>query len=122
MAFDWGDYLGLASTLEADKGSSFQEAALRSAVSRAYYAAYCYARNYARDQEGLLLANKPSDHGLVKRHHLKKGRADLASELDDLRQWRKSKLNSTVGDLIRHLPSYQASRQEPVDQVRLSHK
>jgi hypothetical protein len=90
MAFDWGDYLDLARTLETDKVSSFQEAALRSAVSRAYYAAYCYARNYASDREGLLLANKPSDHGLVKRHHLKKGRADLASELEDLRQWRNT--------------------------------
>lgn len=39
MAFIWSDYLGLA----RDLARRTDEAALRSAVSRSYYAAYCTA-------------------------------------------------------------------------------
>jgi hypothetical protein len=90
MAFNWIEYLEISRSLLGLEAHHSEEAAHRSAVSRAYYAAYCYARNHARDREGLILTNRPSDHGLVRRHHLKKGRVDLASELDDLRQWRNS--------------------------------
>ena len=41
MAFDWSQYLVLAEALAEQPGN---EAALRSAVSRAYYAAFCLAR------------------------------------------------------------------------------
>ncbi len=40
--FDWADYLTLAQELVTRRDD---EAALRSAVSRAYYAAFCQARN-----------------------------------------------------------------------------
>ena len=43
--FDWADYLTLAQELAT---RSSDEAALRSAVSRAYYAAFCQARNVLR--------------------------------------------------------------------------
>lgn len=42
MAFDWAEHLVLAEELA---GRSTNEASLRSAVSRAYYAAFCTARN-----------------------------------------------------------------------------
>lgn len=42
MAFDWSKYLDLAREL-AQRGSD--EAALRTAVSRAYYAVFCSARD-----------------------------------------------------------------------------
>lgn len=88
MAFNWEEFLDLAIALQTGRSDYPHDAALRSAVSRAYFAAYCIARDYARDKEGLSLANKPSDHSLVRRHYLRHGREDLASELDDLRQWR----------------------------------
>jgi hypothetical protein len=88
MAFNWKEFLDLAIALQTGRSDYPHDAALRSAVSRAYYAAYCIARDYARDKEGLSLANMPSDHSLVRRHYLRHGRDDLASELDDLRQWR----------------------------------
>ena len=43
MAFDWSQYLLLAEALAEQKDN---EAALRSAVSRAYYAAFCLAREH----------------------------------------------------------------------------
>ena len=44
MAFDWADYLVFAEEL----AQRSDEAALRSAMSRAYYAAFCTARNRLR--------------------------------------------------------------------------
>jgi hypothetical protein len=50
MAFDWKEFLELARILGRDaEGSGHREAFLRSALGRAYYAAFCHARNYARD-------------------------------------------------------------------------
>ena len=45
MKFDWSEYFNLAKEL----GETSKEAELRSAVSRAYYSAFCLARNYLRD-------------------------------------------------------------------------
>ncbi len=45
--FDWQDYLGLAEDLARDRSD---EAALRSAISRAYYAVYHRASRYVRTQ------------------------------------------------------------------------
>lgn len=50
--FDWSEYLKLARELAGQTGiSPSREAMLRSSVSRAYYAAFCKARNYLRDVE-----------------------------------------------------------------------
>ena len=64
------------------------EAALRSAVSRAYYAAFCHARNYARDRHGLQLRYTADDHSLVKRHFMTRRAHGIADKLDWLRQAR----------------------------------
>ena len=45
--FDWGKYLELALSL----GESSDEASARSAVSRAYYAVFCSARNWLKENE-----------------------------------------------------------------------
>lgn len=53
MSFDWFDYLELSKELESSaQGSALEEAKLRSAISRAYYALFCSAKNY-------LSANRP---------------------------------------------------------------
>jgi hypothetical protein len=48
--FEWKDYLELTRFLqqEAEKTDN-PERFLRTALSRAYYGAFCHARNYARD-------------------------------------------------------------------------
>ncbi len=88
MAFDWKEYFHLARFL-AQFGTGFtQEAVFRSVVSRAYYAAFCYARNYARDRQGFSPTHTPKDHERVRTHFKKQGRADIARHLETLRQWR----------------------------------
>lgn len=53
MIFDWSDYLHLAEDLAGRAVvPPSQEAKLRSAISRAYYAAFCKARNFLRDKKG----------------------------------------------------------------------
>lgn len=53
MTFDWTDYYDLAGELAGPaRLRSGREARLRSALSRAYYAAFCLARNQLRDREG----------------------------------------------------------------------
>jgi uncharacterized protein (UPF0332 family) len=60
MSFDWSEYLNLARNLAGQTTTPpNQEAALRSAISRAYYAAFCMARNHLRDRENVL--NIPLD-------------------------------------------------------------
>jgi hypothetical protein len=55
MSFDWTNYLNLAQELTGSPiAPSNEEAKLRSAISRAYYAAFIKARNYLRDQERYL--------------------------------------------------------------------
>ena len=59
MKFEWSEYFNLAKEL----AETSKEAELRSAVSRAYYSAFCLARNYLRDiqQYPRLWRNKTYD-------------------------------------------------------------
>jgi hypothetical protein len=70
MAFDWGKYLELAEILKGLGNSNPQrDECLRSATSRAYYAAFCYARNFARDNEEFHPAYTAEDHKEVRRYY-----------------------------------------------------
>lgn len=70
MSFDWSEYLKLAQELEeqAKKSSSaaYQEAKLRSAMSRAYYAAFCLARDHLRYKDKISEPNP-----LINTHNLR---------------------------------------------------
>jgi len=85
MSFDWSKYLDLAQELTVQASSSSSQAAqdaqpmqivqaaqdaqdakLRCAVSRAYYAAFCKARNHLRDIYSLPVPHDGSDHRYVK--------------------------------------------------------
>jgi uncharacterized protein (UPF0332 family) len=67
MSFSWADYLQLAETLTcAPRVPGPEEAALRTAVSRAYYAAFCSARNFACCHEKLTLTGEAEDHRRVR--------------------------------------------------------
>lgn len=53
MSFDWSQYLNVAKELAGQATiPANQEAKLRAAISRAYYAAFIEARNHLRDKEG----------------------------------------------------------------------
>jgi hypothetical protein len=89
MPFDWHDYLDLARWLEANTppGTS-DEAAKRTAISRAYYAAFCYARNYARHYLGFVPRDDETDHGRLRAHLRQRRRHGTADKLDSLRDAR----------------------------------
>ncbi|MDP2897307.1 MAG: hypothetical protein Q8Q12_12265 [bacterium] len=89
MAFDWKEYLELSRFLAGETATTpGEQAAHRSAVSRAYYAAFCHARNYARDRHGFSPEDTAKDHSRVRDHFRARGSVELARRLDSLRRWR----------------------------------
>lgn len=111
MPFNWREYLKLAQFLQGHGGESFsQEAAFRCAVSRAYYAAFCHARNFASVKQSFEPSYKAADHSLLKKHFSGTGRIDIARKLDCLRIWRNncdydddvSNINQMLNDAIKH--------------------
>jgi len=89
MPFNWGDYLNLARFLQHHTDSSFtQEAAFRSLVSRAYYAAYNHALNHATTRYSFTRTYQASDHRRLREHYRRRGDVTTVSILDELRQWR----------------------------------
>jgi uncharacterized protein (UPF0332 family) len=93
MSFDWLDYLRLAQFLTGvSKNSPGQEANFRAAVSRAYYAAFCKARNYLRDVDKDSQVTGTRDiHGYVLDQFMKspdKIRGRIAINLERLRRYR----------------------------------
>lgn len=55
--FDWCEYLKLAETLSRDGG----EGSVRSAISRAYYSAFCSARNWLDKNEDTFTIPPPGE-------------------------------------------------------------
>ena len=106
MAFAWAEYLSVAQFIhsQAPAGAS-QEALLRCAISRAYYAAFCHARNYARDRHGFVPRYNGDDHSLVRRHFSTRRERGVANKLDNLRDWRNiCDYEDHVADLLKWLP------------------
>jgi hypothetical protein len=89
MPFDWRQYLKLARVLARHRGDEFgQEAAFRSAVSRAYYVALCHAVEYARTRLGYRPSYTGKDHREIRNHLVVRGMSDFAESLYHLDQWR----------------------------------
>lgn len=90
MPFDWKQYLDLARELAQPTASDpgQREARLRSAISRAYYASFCHARNYSRNWLKFVPDHTADDHGRLKAHLRVGKRHGIALKLDQLRQWR----------------------------------
>lgn len=100
MPFSWYDYLTLAENLKDHAPAHLTEAGYRSAVSRAYYAAYGHARNFAVNC-GLVIDRKAKDHKVVAEFYLENdgetldGKeiidgAEIQQTLDSLRKLRNS--------------------------------
>jgi len=89
MPFDWREYLELAKHLGGQASSGYSaEAAERSAVSRAYYAAFCWVRNYAEATLGFRRIGTARDHERLRDLLKSKYRLQVASNLNRLRGWR----------------------------------
>jgi len=75
MSFDWRAYLTLAETLVSADFAAGREACLRTAMSRAYYAAFATARRQSREQQGGVVRQSAAEHGEVAAFFEKRGDA-----------------------------------------------
>lgn len=66
MSFDWSQYFQLALELikESDEPAS-EEAKSRAAISRAYYAVFCRARNFIEGLHPDLIKHIEKDHLII---------------------------------------------------------
>ncbi len=93
MSFDWREYLTLAQFLhENGIAGCSKEASERVAISRAYYSAFCHARNYASTKLGFI-KGRGNDHQLLIIHfgvveQVNSALVGVADKLDELRGWR----------------------------------
>jgi hypothetical protein len=90
MPLNWRDYYYLAKFLERVTGwDDFSaDAARRSCVSRAYYAAFCHARNHAMRQWKFKPSGHGEDHGALRAEYRRQRRPEVAARLQDLVNWR----------------------------------
>jgi uncharacterized protein (UPF0332 family) len=92
MSFDWSDYLALARELYRQGiVHSSKEAELRSAISRAYYAAFGKARNYLRDRENRSLSEGADVHAEIQIIFMRSNdrrRKEIGENLNRLRTYR----------------------------------
>lgn len=90
MPFDWGKYLELARLLQKHAGSFYdEECCLRNAVSRSYYAAFCYARDEAKKNKNFPIEEKGKEHIAVRKWYEDQAKPHISSLLKDLQRWRK---------------------------------
>lgn len=105
MAFDWVSFLDIADHLYGLEDDDLShEACCRAAISRAYYAAFCSARNYAEIKDGFKRAQSKNenDHDRVQFHFKnRQGGWGVFSRLKELRQWRNAAdYDDDIGGLI----------------------
>ncbi len=98
--FDWVQYLELADELAERRDN---EAALRSAVSRAYYAAFCKSRQTLRDQ-GFIVPRRGAHQFVWEKYqnHSEKSRRRLGAHGERLKKYREdADYEETVPELVK---------------------
>jgi hypothetical protein len=89
VPFDWKEFLELSRDLRGQSGSGYScEAAERTAVSRAYYGAFCHARNFAATNLSFIPSYNHKDHVALPNYFKRIGHMDIADNLLELRLWR----------------------------------
>jgi len=90
MPFEWAQFLDIAKfLLDQTKTNSIpQDAAYRSAISRAYYAAFGHAKVFATDVMGFIPSGDEEDHILLRDHYKDNQKPEISRQLNRLRQWR----------------------------------
>ena len=107
MTFDWQEYLLIAKNLYDNRDDfADMEACLRASISRSYYAAFCTARNFARDYDGHTIARGQNVHSEVKRFYINSSNLknkQVGNLLDRLRKFRNDadyEDNMTIDSLL----------------------
>lgn len=106
MSFEWQYYLRLAQRLYSElqgssNGDTFSshetEALCRTVVSRAYYAVYCLARNYAQEHDGY--ESHGNDHRELQNHFTQNTSLKLKCRIgNQLRQLHQSRIKADYFD------------------------
>ena len=118
MIFDWYQYLVLAEYMY-DNRDTFpdREACLRAVISKSYYAAFCSARNCARDFDRLDLDKSAQDHSSVKKHFIRAAdpkNRQIGNFLDRLRDLRNNADYSDTIDKLEELAKAAISQSKQV--------
>lgn len=87
MAFEWAQFLQVAQELAQAEGVD-REASLRSAIGRAYYAAFNCGKQYC-EAHGRSFRNDGTDHERVREQLRGLDLTDLADDLFRMHEWRK---------------------------------
>jgi hypothetical protein len=106
MKFDWSEYLNLAQELAGQPSSpASTEAKLRTAVSRAYYAAHCRVRNHVRDVEGLPIPQTGEVHQLLIDMFIRSPDRRRRKIRTTLKRLRIDRIKADYHDAVTGLPS-----------------
>lgn len=92
MGFQWSDFCDIAQYLHSHAGEIGlpEEAALRCAISRAYYSAFRHALNYAKDNGDYVEPDNPAkNHQEIRKYFQRKNIVRISTRLDRLHQMRK---------------------------------
>ncbi len=102
MSFDWSRYLDLAQELiRQAEHSPYAEADLRSAISRAYYAAFHQARLYLKETLGIAVERDAYSHAQVRRAFQDRRYYKIAANLSRMRVDRnKADYDDTLTNLL----------------------
>ncbi len=108
MSFDWRHYLTLAEYLFDNAGTlPDEQACYRSVASRAYYAVFCLARNYVRDNDDTHIEMHQELQDYLKRNRHNRARCKIGNQLKRLHQIRKK---ADYDDSLREPPVNTASK------------
>ena len=111
-AFDWSQYLILA----RDLGSRSEEAALRSAISRAYYASYNTARSFCSNA-GIPIIDTWNLHKDLWDAFLRKGGRTFASVHDKGQRLRRKRTKADYDSEVSGLSSVTADSLRDADAI-----
>lgn len=107
MSFDWTEYLTLAAELASTANPPIAEAKLRSAVSRAYYAAFCKAKSHCISRNECTVPTDGAAH-LVIALHFRRGQGNSSRVRrkigENLARLRRDRNCADYDDTVPNLP------------------
>jgi len=100
--FNWDELYRFAEHLNNDYSFSYQEAVQRTIVSRAYYAAFCMAREVLKHKYKISIPQNAASHEYVRIEYEKRGLNNISDSLANLRKYRNCcDYDNSVKDLHR---------------------
>lgn len=119
MSYNWAEYYDLAVVLKEQRlQSGVPDAALRSAISRAYYASFCSARRYISTNATATLPRDGTVHQKVIDHFLTEGhRTNDHQQVTLGRTLRKLRGQRNQADYADRLPRLHDEAQKAINRA-----